>query len=57
MALVYVFLGAVHMLAFVAVFVSIAGEVDFVHLDWFVECDCCKLQAMGLVHSCLPKLP
>ena len=34
------------MLAFVAVFVSIAGEVDFVHLDWRVECDCCRLHAM-----------
>ena len=42
----HVFLGAVHMLTFVAVFVSIAGEVDFVHLDWRVECDCCRLQAM-----------
>ena len=47
-------IGAVHMLAFVAVFVSIAGEVDFVHLDWRVECDCCRLQAMRLMHSCLP---
>ena len=34
------------MLTFVAVVVSIAGEVDFVHLDWRVECDCCRLQAM-----------
>ena len=34
------------MLAFVTVFVSIAGKVDFVHLDWRVECDCCRLQAM-----------
>ena len=41
-----VLLGAVHMFAFVAVFVSIAREVDFVHLDWRVECDCCRLQAM-----------
>ena len=40
----HVFLGAVHVLAFVEVFVSIAGEVDFVHLDWRVECDCCRLQ-------------
>ena len=38
------------MLAFVAVFVSFAGEVDFVHIDWRVECDCCRLQAM------LPKI-
>ena len=45
-ALVLVFLGAVHMLALVAVFVSIAREVDFVHLYWRVECDCCRLQAM-----------
>ena len=45
-----VFVGGVHMLAFVAVFVSIAGEVDFVNLDWRVECDCCRLQAMSLVH-------
>ena len=36
----------VHMLTFVAVIVSIAGEVDFVHLDWRVECDCCRLQPM-----------
>ena len=35
----YVLLGAVHILVFVAVFVSIIGEVDFVHLDWRVECD------------------
>ena len=42
----HAFLGAVHMLVFVAVFVSIAGEVDFVHLDGLVECDCCRLQAM-----------
>ena len=34
------------MLAFVAVFVSIAREADFVHLDWRVECDCCRRQAM-----------
>ena len=34
------------MLTFVAVFKSIAGEVDFVHLDWRVDCDCCRLQAM-----------
>ena len=27
-------------------FVTIAGKVDFVHLDWRVECDCCRLQAM-----------
>ena len=33
----HVFIGAVQMLAFVAVFVSIAGEVDFVHFDWRVE--------------------
>ena len=36
----HVFLGAVHLLAFVAVFVSIAGEVDVVHVDW------CRLQTM-----------
>ena len=30
------------MLTFVALFVSIAGEVDFGHLDWRVECDCCR---------------
>ena len=34
------------MLAFVAIFVSIAREVDFVNLDWRVECDCCRLKAM-----------
>ena len=34
------------MLTFVAVFVSIAGEVDFVHLDWRVEYDFCRLQAI-----------
>ena len=33
-------------LAFVTVFVSIAGKVDFVNLDWRVECDRCRLQAM-----------
>ena len=42
----HVFLGAVHMHAFVAVFVSIAREVDFVRRDWRVECDCCRLQPM-----------
>ena len=42
-------LGAVHMFAFVAVFVSIAGEVDFVCLDWRVERDCFSLQAMRLM--------
>ena len=42
----HVFLGAIHVLAFVTVFVSIAGKMDFVHLDWRVECDCCRLQVM-----------
>ena len=30
------------MLTFVALFGSIAGEVDFGYLDWRVECDCCR---------------
>ena len=51
----HVFLGAVHMLAFVAIFVSIAEEVDFVHLDWRVKCDCFSLHAMRLMHSYIPK--
>ena len=36
------------MLAFVAVFVSIPGEIDFVHLDGLVECDCCSLAYINL---------
>ena len=44
-----------HLLAFDAVLMSIAGEVDFVCLDCRVECDCCRLQAMRLMHSYLPK--
>ena len=39
------------MLAFVAVFVSIAREVDFVHLDWHEECDSCRLQVCGATKS------
>ena len=29
--------------------------VAFVHIDWRMECDCCRWQAMLLMHSGLPK--
>ena len=31
------------------------GKVDFVRLDWRVKCDCCRLHAMRLMHSYIPK--